>query len=151
MLRISKKSKVRKAVATPEAHRLRTRPRVESLEARTLLSFNAPLTLPTNVSPEGVAAAQLTGSGNQDLVVANQGFSDGTFRGVSILLGNGDGTFQPARNIDVGSSPFAVAVGDFNGDGIPDLAVTHAESIATNLDTVSILLGNGDGTFRTAG
>jgi hypothetical protein len=122
------------------------------LEARTLLSFNAPLTLPTNVSPEGVAAAQLTGSGNLDLVVANQGFSgDGTFRSVSILLGHGDGTFQPAQNIDVGPSPFAVAVGDFNGDGIPDLAVTHAQPDPSDLNTVSILLGNGDGTFRAAG
>jgi hypothetical protein len=131
---------------------LRARPTIQILEDRTLLSFNAPLTLPTDVSPEGLVAADLTGNGILDLVVANQGFSaDGTFRAVSILLGNGDGSFQPARNIDIGPFPFAVAVGDFNGDGTPDLAVTHAEPLASNLDTVSILLGNGDGTFRAAG
>jgi hypothetical protein len=126
-------------------------PIVEGLENRTLLSFSAPFTLPTDVSPHGLAVADFNGDGNSDLVVTNQGFHDGTFRGVSILLGNGDGTFQTARNFDVGDNPFAVAVGDFNGDGIPDLAVTHADSLPSDLNTVRILLGNGDGTFRTAG
>ena len=42
-------------------------------------------------------------------------------RNVSVLLGNGDGTFQPAVNYRAGSQPFSVAVGDFNGDGKPDL------------------------------
>ena len=43
---------------------------------------------------------------------------------VSILLGNGDGTFQAARNVIAGSGPSSVAIGDFNGDGLADLAVT---------------------------
>jgi hypothetical protein len=131
----------------------RFRPHIESLENRSLLSFNAPLNLPTDVSPEGITVADLTGNSISDLVVANNGFAgDGTFAGVSILLGNGDGTFQPASNIDVGPHPYAVAVGDFDGDGTPDLAVTHAESLpSNNVDTVSILLGNGNGTFRAGG
>jgi hypothetical protein len=66
-------------------------------------------------------------------------------RTVSILLGNGDGTFQAPVNYGVGVSPFSVATGDFNGDGELDLAVANEGS-----DTVSILLGNGDGTFQTA-
>ena len=125
---------------------------VEVLEDRTLLSLAAPLILPTNnFSPEGIAVADLTGNGISDVVVANQGFSDGTFRGVSIHLGNGDGTFQLARTIDVGASPFAVAVGDFDNDGTTDLAVTHATPEPSSLNTITILLGNGDGTFRDVG
>jgi sugar lactone lactonase YvrE len=62
---------------------------------------------------------------------------------VTILLGNGDGTFSVAASSPAtGSNPNQFAVGDFNGDGIPDLAVT---SDSTN--TVLIYLGNGDGTF----
>src|SRR5262249_59883305 len=64
---------------------------------------------------------------------------------VSVLLVNGDGTFQAGGNFAVGASPSSVAVGDFNGDGILDLAVTNAGS-----NDVSVLLGNGDGTFQAA-
>jgi hypothetical protein len=76
-----------------------------------------------------------------DIVVAN-----GDSNSVSVLLGNGDGTFQPARNYAVGSDPYSVAVGDFRGNGILDIAVANEAS-----DSVSVLLGNGDGTFRNAG
>jgi hypothetical protein len=61
-----------------------------------------------------------------------------------VLLGNGDGTFQPAQNFASGS-PFSVAVGDFNGDGKPDLALANPAS-----SSVSVLPGNGDGTFQAA-
>ena len=84
------------------------------------------------------------GDGVLDLAVANAGnriSSDGT---VSVLLGNGDGTFQEARNFEAGNFR-AVAVGDFNGDGVLDLAATDGYS-----NTVSVLLGSGDGTFRAA-
>ena len=64
---------------------------------------------------------------------------------VAILLGDGDGTFQPPKDYAVGEDPTALVAGDFNGDGRLDLAVADTES-----NTVSILLGNGDGTFQTA-
>lgn len=62
---------------------------------------------------------------------------------ISVLLGNGDGTFRPALPLAV-SLPRALIVGDFNGDGGPDLAVGGSQG-------VSIFLGNGDGTFQLAG
>jgi hypothetical protein len=62
-----------------------------------------------------------------------------------VLLGNGDGSFQAAQNFGVGSSPWSLAVGDFNGDGVQDLAVANNGS-----NNVSVLLGNGDGSFQAA-
>jgi hypothetical protein len=75
-----------------------------------------------------------------DLAVTN--FFSNT---VSVLLGNGNGTFAPAVNYPVGAGPTFVAVGDFNHDGIPDLVVANQGG-----NTVSVLLGNGDGTFAPA-
>src|SRR5439155_16992786 len=60
---------------------------------------------------------------------------------VAAALGNGDGTFQAPQAYGFGDGPLAVAAGDFNRDGAPDLAVGHGDSI-------TVLLGNGDGTFR---
>ncbi len=98
--------------------------------------------------PIAVAVGDFNGDGNLDLAVVDS--ADGA---VSVLLGNGDGTFQPAvETAAFGASPNSLVVGDFNGDGKLDLAVTNNNSGATlGTGTVSILLGNGDGTFQTAG
>jgi large repetitive protein len=78
-----------------------------------------------------------------------EGCTDGE---VIILLGNGDGTFQPPQSYDSGAfKATSVAVGDFNGDGHIDLAVTHVTANGTQSSpVVSILLGKGDGTLQTA-
>jgi uncharacterized repeat protein (TIGR01451 family) len=81
----------------------------------------------------------MNNDGKLDLVVPNVGDNS-----LSILLGNGDGTFAPAVNYSVGNSPEAVIAGDFNGDGNVDLAVANYYS-----NNVSILLGNGNGTLQT--
>jgi hypothetical protein len=70
--------------------------------------------------PYGVAAGDFNGDRISDLAVAN--YNSNT---VSVLLGKGDGSFQPAVSYPVGSNPESVAVGDSNGDGIPDLAVAN--------------------------
>ncbi len=82
-----------------------------------------------------------------DLAVANGNFNASS---ITILLGNGDGTFKagptltaPTLTLD-GLSPIGVAVGDFNGDGNLDLAVM---SSYVNQFSVTIFVGNGDGTF----
>ena len=96
----------------------------------------------TGLTPTIVAAGDFNGDGKSDLAVGHA-FTDT----VSILLGNGDGTFAAKVDYIVGPSPFSVAVGDFNGDGKSDLAVTNGSNASGN--HVSILLGNGDGTFAT--
>jgi len=107
-------------------------------------TFQAPVNYSAGTVPNSVAVADFNGDGRADLVIANGG-SGNTNSNVSVLLGNGDGTLQAAVNYAVGTSPFSVAAGDFNGDGKADLAVANFGS-----GNVSILLGNGDGTFRAA-
>ncbi|HUO25660.1 MAG TPA: FG-GAP-like repeat-containing protein [Candidatus Aquilonibacter sp.] len=92
----------------------------------------------TGTNPQAVASADLNGDGHRDLVVVN--FTSNT---ISVMLGNGDGTFSAKVDYPTGSAPQGIAVGDFNGDGKLDLAVTNSAS-----NTVSIFLGNGDGTFQ---
>jgi hypothetical protein len=85
---------------------------------------------------QGVAVGDFNGDGKPDLAVASY------VTGVGILLGNGDGTFQPAVIYTAGANPGSVAVGDFNNDGKPDLAVGNENGV------VSVLLGNGDGRLQ---
>ena len=167
---------------------------LEALEDRTLLSvnFNPAVNYGAGSAPRSVAVGDFNGDGRPDLVTANH--SSNT---VSVLLGNGNGTFPGAVNYAVGSGPRSVAVADFNGDGKPDLAVGqlparntreraagqrqrhlperrqlrhgHAAPTAvavgdfngdgkpdlavansTSANTVSVLLGNGNGTFQAA-
>src|SRR5439155_4573855 len=92
--------------------------------------------------PSPAAVGDFNGDGIPDLAVVPGGFPLDI---VSVLLGNGDGTFQAARNFATGAYSVSVAVGDFNRDGVPDLAVVNFTS-----SSVSVLLGNGDGTFQAA-
>ena len=101
-------------------------------------SFQPQRTYATGTRPVAVAVADLNDDGRPDLVVTNE--SDRT---VSVLLGNGDGTFQKQQTFVVGATPLAVAVADLNGDGQPDLVVANGAD-----STVSVLLGNGNGTFQ---
>jgi hypothetical protein len=107
-------------------------------------AFGAPVMYSVGYGPTSVATEDFNGDGNQDLAVTNWGNSNS----VSVLLGNGNGAFQPTVNYAAGNGPYFVAVGEFNGDNKVDLAVANFRYSDVE-STVSILLGNGDGTFGT--
>jgi hypothetical protein len=120
-------------------------PQIESLEDRYLLTPNfAPaITFPVGLRPGAVVTADL-GNGHQDIIALNQGQLPDRASSVSVLLGNGHGTFQPAITTSVLPGATSLAVGDFNGDGKPDLAIVSGLK-----NSVEILRGNGDGTFQS--
>jgi hypothetical protein len=93
-----------------------------------------------------VQIGDFNADGAPDLLVANPGasqFPPGGTTNASLLLGNGDGTFQPLQEINVGLLASIVRIDDFNGDGALDIAALNTWDIA-----ISVLIGNGDGTFQ---
>ena len=108
----------------------------------TPVSFAAASHFSAGITPISVAVGDFNGDGKQDLALPNNIEDGGT---VSVLLGDGAGHFGTARSSFAGGYPLSVAVGDFNGDGRQDLAVTN-----TATDDVSILLGDGTGGFSRA-
>lgn len=105
--------------------------------------FGAAMEYPVGMQPYSVAAGDLNNDGYADLVAVNTSLNSkpGT---ISVLMNNGggSGTFASAQTYTVGWLPYQVAIGDLNGDGIPDLAVTNYGD-----NTVSILYGQSGGGF----
>ena len=107
-------------------------------------SFAEARNFPASGCAVSVAVGDFNGDGKNDLVLGTVFPFDCCTFNVPVLLGNGDGTFQPALNSYAGPNPTTVAVGDFNGDSKPDVAV-HIASYTKN---ISVLLGQGDGKFQ---
>ena len=110
----------------------------EALEGRRLMSFAPAVDYPTGPQPKEIVTADFNHDGRLDLVTSNESNS------VSVLVGNGDGSFGAPRTFPAGSSVQSLTVGDFDNDGNLDVATVNV-SIG-----VTALLGNGDGTFRPA-
>ncbi len=107
-------------------------------------AFQAQQRFGVGSSPSSVAVADVNGDGQLDVVTGNYYSAD-----VSVLLGNGDGTFQAQQRFGVGSGTLSVAVGDVNGDGRLDVVTAnHVSAEEYSSSDVSVLLGNGDGTFQ---
>jgi len=111
-------------------------------------TFRVPQNYSVGAVPTAIAVGDVRGIGRLDLVVSNWG--NGSGNTVSVLLGNGDGTFQAARTYVVGLGPYFVAVGDFRGIGRKDLVTANFGNGNTTDNTISVLLSNGDGTFQPA-
>ncbi len=105
--------------------------------------FGKPQSFAAGTPAGGVVIGDLNGDGKPDLVFTH-GSAFGKPEAVSVLLGNGDGSFGPATDYAAGSEPTSIAIGDLNGDGKLDLAVDSPESTG---GAVTVLLGNGDGSF----
>jgi hypothetical protein len=93
-----------------------------------------------------VAAADFNGDGKLDLLLLSPNFGSGAT--MAIVLGNGDGTFQAPVTYSVPTAPY-LAIGDFNGDGKPDVAISGPYYNSGQSDAVIILINNGDGTFQS--
>ena len=110
-------------------------------------TFGRPVHYGVGISPASVAAADLDGDGKADLAVTNQGSPDGITFTVSVLINEGDGTFEEAVDYEVGRFPEGLAAEDLDGDGRPDLAVTNGDPEDAS-PRISVLTNRGDGTFR---
>jgi len=110
--------------------------------------FSGPVNSPAGKYPWGLAAGDFNGDHTIDLAVTNNNAKPGTRTQVKVLLGEGNGLFQKPAGYSVGNTPLSVAVGDFNGDGKLDLAVANLLEPNGRPGKISVLLGNGDGTFQ---
>lgn len=108
-----------------------------ALKAQNLV-LNPAMNAPAGQSPESLVHGDFNGDGWLDVITANSGSDD-----ITVLSGNGNGTFQAGISFGVAKSPMALATGDFNNDGTLDLAVA-----ANGADGVMVLAGKGNGFFQ---
>jgi hypothetical protein len=102
-------------------------------------SFAPPVDSRAGSGPRAVAIADLSGDGRLDLATANTNADVNT---VSVLINGGRGIFRPKRDYRAGNGPFAIAIGDVNGDGRPDLAAAVSSG-----NGVSVFVNKGNGSF----
>lgn len=104
-------------------------------------TFRAHTEYATGPGPVRIAAVDLNKDGKMDLVVANS--QADAAHSVSILIGNGDGTFQTHRDVPGAPNANSIAVGDFNHDGNPDIATSSNSPV----NAIYVSLGDGKGGF----
>jgi hypothetical protein len=112
--------------------------------------FLPAVTYPGGIFPTAIDIADVNGDGISDLLIADAYDSLGDLNGgVSVLLGNGDGTFAATTSYSSGGKQaMSIAVADLNGDGKPDVVVSNFYGVTDFYGGVAILMGNGNGTFQ---
>ena len=115
---------------------------LEWLEDRVVPAFVGPVSTPIAAGTVGMVVADFNGDGKLDVATDNTSLDQ-----VDVMLGNGDGTFQPQVAYSAGTqAPTGLVAGDFNGDGHVDLGVIGGD-LTTFTPVIHVLPGNGDGTF----
>jgi hypothetical protein len=104
--------------------------------------FEPPVDYTTNTFTSGIVSGDFNQDGIPDIAAMSQG-DTGSDGDVAVFLGNGDGTFRGPVDNMLGTFPVSIAVGDFDGDGILDVATVDYFANAADIS-----LGNGDGTFK---
>lgn len=113
-------------------------------------SFQSPLSVPSVHGQVALAAADFNGDGKQDLALLVSTYEGAASDQVLIYLGDGKGGFSAPTSYPVGPQALAFAVGDFNGDGKPDLAIADTGTYQMLNGNLTFLFGKGDGTFSSA-
>ncbi len=126
-----------------KSHVVNRRARFETFEDRRMLSFEPAMIHPTGILPLEVVTADFNNDGQLDLATA-----DAFSNSVSVLLGNANGMFQSVPSRAGVPLPQSLAAGDFNADGKLDLVTANYDDFGDH--NLSVLLGNGDGTFAAA-
>ena len=107
-------------------------------------TFSSATNFPVGTLPNSVVVGDFNKDGKPDIATSN-----GASSNVSILLGNGTGSFGTAANFNAGIYPVSLALGDFNSDGNLDIAAPWSSGGEFPSNRVAILLGNGTGSFGT--
>lgn len=107
--------------------------------------------LVTKLNPVSVTAVDVNGDGWLDLCVSNYGAYAPPYTGsMSVFLGKGNGTFMDRVDYPTGDASWGIRAGDFDLDGKLDLVVANYAADGDEQSSVSVMLGNGDGAFRSA-
>ncbi|HEY7096849.1 MAG TPA: VCBS repeat-containing protein [Terriglobales bacterium] len=122
---------------------------VEVLLGNSKGGFGRARAFAAGTQPEGLVATDFNHDGHLDLVVTDFGTVPSDHGGISLLLGNGDGSFQRPVSFAAGDFPVGIARGDFNGDGNPDVVVADFGTSA-GVAAVTLMLGDGNHGFRPA-
>ena len=122
----------------------------EILEDRSLLAFIGPVDYSVGPNLQAVVTADFNNDGNLDLAAVNGGGSyvSGPGNTITVRLGDGLGGFGAANSFPTDNGPRSMAVGDFNNDGNLDVVTVNFIVNSIGPNTLSLLMGEGDGAFR---